>query len=133
VSKLIVILVVRQLAQQVAKNSTTSQIPIIINSPNPGLCKTELTRHLGGVLGLTIGAVTSVVGRTSEMGSRTLWAAACASEESSGSYMDNCRVCDPSLNALGDEASLLQKRVYDELMEILSDIEPGIMENIQIQ
>lgn len=71
-----------------------------------------------------------IVGRTSEMGSRCLLAGALADEESHGRYMENCLVADyaPILN--GDDGEVMQSKVWEELMGILEDIQPGIQKLI---
>lgn len=71
-----------------------------------------------------------LVGRSTEMGSRTLVAAATAGEESHGQYMTDCLVREPSSWVRSDQGSQAQKRVYDELLTILEGIEPGITKNI---
>lgn len=71
-----------------------------------------------------------LIGRTTEMGSRTLVAAASAGEESHGKYMTDCLVREPSKWVRSDEGKKSQERVYKELLEILEGIEPGVTKNI---
>jgi hypothetical protein len=71
-----------------------------------------------------------LIGRSTEMGSRTLVAAASAGEESHGKYMTDCRVREPSKWVRSEKGKEAQKKVYKELLMILEEIEPGITRNI---
>lgn len=124
-SKLLPIWIVRELAAQLPPND-----PIIINSLNPGFCNTDIFRHAPFALRFIIRSGLQILGRTSEMGSRTLMAAAAAQRQSHGKYMDSCVLREPSSLVVSEEGRALQKRVYTELMDTLEDIEPGITRNI---
>lgn len=100
--------------------------PVIVNCLNPGFCRTEFFRHAPFPLSYLLHIGVTLVGRSAEMGSRTLVAAAAAGRESHGRYMDSCVLRDPSALVMSDEGAMLQKRVYDELMEELERIKPGI-------
>ncbi len=71
-----------------------------------------------------------VLARTTEVGSRTLFAGTVAGEESHGMYMHDCRVKEPSSFVRSEEGLKTQKKVYKQLMAILESTEPGIMKNI---
>lgn len=124
-SKLLPIWIVRELAARMPSND-----PVIINALNPGFCRTDLFRHAPFPLQYIVKLGLRFLGRTSEMGSRTLMAAAAAERESHGGYMDSCVLREPSKLVTGSEGVTLQTRVYNELMEILEDIQPGITKNI---
>lgn len=126
-SKLLPIWVVRELAARLPPND-----PVIINSLNPGFCRTAIFRHAPFALRFIITSGLQILGRTSEMGSRTLMAAAAAQKESHGGYMDSCVLRDPSHLVISEEGCALQKRVYTELMDILEDIQPGISKNVTV-
>lgn len=72
----------------------------------------------------------SLLARTTEVGSRTLVAAAAAGEESHGKYMVDCRVSEPSRYVRSEKGREAQMRVWNEVMEALEGIEPGIRKNI---
>lgn len=124
-SKLLPIWIVRELAARMPSND-----PVIINALNPGFCRTDLFRHAPFPLHYIVKLGLRFLGRTSEMGSRTLMAAAAAERESHGGYMDSCVLREPSKLVTGSEGMALQTRVYNELLEILEDIQPGITKNI---
>lgn len=124
-SKLLPIWIARELVARMPSNE-----PIIVNALNPGFCSSEIFRHAPRLLTLILKSAIRVVGRTTEMGSRTLLAAAAAGRESHGGYMDSCVLREPSTLVVGEEGKVLQTRVYDELMGILEDIQPGITKNV---
>ena len=121
-SKLLEVLVVRQIAPKLEGSS------VILNMLNPGLCHSELSRNAG--LSLTI--MKFFLARTTEVGSRTLVAAAVAGSGSHGKYMTDAKTDDGALSDFvkstdGKEAS---KKVWEELSEILESIQPGITSNL---
>lgn len=125
-SKLLPIWIVRELGSRMPSSN-----PVIINCVNPGFCRTDLFRHAAFPLNYVVKLTLRLIGRTSEMGSRTLMAAAAAGKASHGQYMDSCEVQDPSKLVLSEEGKVLQSRVYNELTEILETIQPGIMGNVE--
>lgn len=125
-SKLLEVFVVRQLAAEMAPSD-----PVIINALSPGFCQSTLFRHAPGFLRAVLEIGVRILGRTSEMGSRALMAAAAAGRETHGRYMDNCKLRDPSRFVLSEEGQRVQKRVYDELMEVLEGVQPGVTKNIR--
>lgn len=65
---------------------------MVVNYVNPGLCSTNLDRN--AKLGLRIQIIVGrmIMGRTAEMGSRTLLHGVAAGEESHGEYLTECDV-----------------------------------------
>ena len=125
-SKLLEVFIVRQLASEMAPND-----PVIINALSPGFCHSTLFRHAPGILRAVLEVGVRIIGRTSEMGSRALMSAATAGKESHGKYMDNCKIRDPSKFVLSEEGVQAQQRVYNELLQILEGIQPGITKNVR--
>jgi NAD(P)-dependent dehydrogenase (short-subunit alcohol dehydrogenase family) len=121
-SKLLEVLVIRQMAPQLEGSG------VILNMLNPGLCHSELAREGGPFLAF----MKFLLARTTEVGSRTLVAAAVAGSESHGKYMTDAQINDDALSdfvksADGKEAS---KKVWKELREILDSIQPGVTSNL---
>jgi NAD(P)-dependent dehydrogenase (short-subunit alcohol dehydrogenase family) len=121
-SKLLEVLVVRHIAPKLEGSG------VILNMLNPGLCHSELTRDKN--FGMKV--LKFVFARTTEVGSRTLVAAAAAGPESHGKYMTDAQVDDGALSAFatspdGKEAS---EKVWKELSEILESIQPSVTSNI---
>ncbi|KAH0385834.1 hypothetical protein KCU89_g17148, partial [Aureobasidium melanogenum] len=71
-----------------------------------------------------------LLARTTEVGSRTLVAAALASHDTHGQYMSDCMVEEPSKFVRSEEGKITQERVWAELSAKLEAIQPGILNNI---
>lgn len=88
-SKLLVLLVVRELAAAAEKGSGSG--PVIVNTPNPSFCKSNLTHEQSGSAGFRI--FERALARTAEEGSRVLvHGIAAAGPETHGQYLSNCQV-----------------------------------------
>jgi hypothetical protein len=103
---------------------------ILINAVHPGLCGTQLFRHIPFPFSLFFSALIALFGRTPEMGSRALLAGAFAGEDLHGKFMFNGEEYRLPKCMQGDEGDKLNKRVWEELMELLEGIEPGVANNI---
>jgi hypothetical protein len=69
--------------------------------------------------------------RSTEYGSRTLVHAASQGPESNGQYFSDCAVAKRGgLAAEGEEAAILQERVWKEVSEQLEKIKPGVLGNL---
>lgn len=87
-SKLLQLYAVRQLASLRPPSDTG----VIINYLSPGLCTTELSRHVGLQVRMMIATMRFFFARTAEMGSRTLLHAAVAGKETHGKYLSECEI-----------------------------------------
>jgi len=124
-SKLVLILGFRKLAEEIRQSSAQERGSVIINFVNPGWCKTELFRVDDGGIGGRIGL--RLTGRTAEEGSRTLvHGAVIAGEETHGKYVSECRVKPESTWVRSAESVQVEKRLWTELVAILEAIQPGI-------
>ena len=85
-SKLLVLFGVRALAGRLAQNRGPL---IIINTPNPSFCKSQLARETDNI-GLRVGE--KLLARSTEEGSRALLHGILADAQSHGQYLTNCRV-----------------------------------------
>lgn len=117
-SKLLEVLVVREIAPKLEGSG------VVLNMLNPGLCQSELGRDGG----LFLAVMKFLLARTTEVGSRTLVAAAVVGPESHGKYMTDAQVDENALSefvrsADGKEAG---GKVWRELREILEEIQPGV-------
>lgn len=126
-SKLLVTLIGRELAANLASSPAN---PIVLNIVTPGFCKSQITRNLPAPGKYGVALAQALIGRKTEVGSRTLVHAASAGPETHGKYLDSCRVSEPSPFVRSDEGMEVQKRVYAELMEVLEGIEGGITANV---
>lgn len=78
--------------RELASLLPVSKTGVVINTVNPGLCTTELSRNLNWVGRSRIALMRLLLGRTAEQGSRTLLHAAVAGEESHGKYVSDCEI-----------------------------------------
>ncbi|KAK4043073.1 hypothetical protein C8A01DRAFT_32865 [Parachaetomium inaequale] len=125
-TKLLDMLMAQELAARLDAASAAGASPIVVNTANPGLCKSSLFRNLFLVGQFLLAVGTAILGRTSEQGSRALMAAVAGGRESHGKYVDSGRVDEPSAFVLSEEGKAAQKKAWGELMEILEGIEPGV-------
>lgn len=104
---------------------------MVINTPHPGICKSTLVHSVGGLKGSALKLGVSLTGKSVEEGSRTLVHAASASADTHGQFLSECRVKKPSPFVLSENGGKAQLRVWEELIEKLEGISPGISSNIQ--
>lgn len=125
-TKLLEVLVVRQLAMRVGTD-------VVLDMLNPGLCRSELARSQQGLMKMMGDLLMLFLARTTEVGSRTLVAAAAAGPESHGRYMHDGLVDDGQLGTFvtSSEGAEAGVRVWRELSEMLEGISPGILENLR--
>jgi len=126
-SKLLIVLLARELAIRLSSSSNNS---IILNIITPGFCKSQISRNLPLAGRLSVGMFLALIGRTTEVGSRCLVAAAAAGVDTHGQYLDSCRVSGPSVFVLSEDGREEQPRIYAELMGVLDGIEPGLSRNV---
>lgn len=86
VSKLLQIFASRAVAAKLAEEKSK----VVLNIISPGLTKTALSRDATGMTRFAMFVMKSLMGRTSEEGSRSLVHAATAGPESHGLYFTNC-------------------------------------------
>ncbi len=65
---------------------------VIINCLNPGWCYSEVMREATGANLMMFKGVRAMLARKTEVGSRTLVAAAEGGPETHGQYMDDCHI-----------------------------------------
>lgn len=120
-SKLLVQLCAQELATRVPKLNSWSDLPsVIVNCPSPGWCKTPLFRQDdGGAIGRNM---LRLIGRTAEVGARTLVSAISAGPETHGQYLSESRVKNASLWTRSKEGEKTQKKVWNEVEGILDII-----------
>ena len=117
-SKLLVQLCAQELASRTPKSGGVPSV--IINCPSPGWCKTPLFRQDdGGAVGRNM---LRLIGRTGEVGARTLVSAITAGPETHGKYLSESQVKNASVWVRSDEGKRVQKEIWSELEETLDRI-----------
>lgn len=121
-SKLLEVLVVKEIAPKLSGEG------VILNMVNPGLCHSELSREGNWFLEV----LKFFLARTTEVGSRTLVAPACAGEESHGKYFHDGKVDEDALSPFvkSDEGKDAAGKVWNELSAILEKIQPGVTSSL---
>jgi NAD(P)-dependent dehydrogenase (short-subunit alcohol dehydrogenase family) len=89
-SKLLVIFAVRELANLLP----VSESGVVLNSVNPGICKTDLSRNAPAEFRKQLAEMHEKFGRTAEDGSRTLLHGAVAGKDSHGIYLSDCEIAE---------------------------------------
>lgn len=122
-SKLLEVLIIRELAARMPADSR-----VVVNMHNPGLCHSQLGRDAGWGLWL----LKQLLARSTEVGSRTLVAGAAGGTESHGAYMTDGNVANEALSPFvrSVEGEETQKRIWNELSDILEEVYPGVMKNV---
>ncbi|KAL1744202.1 hypothetical protein HDZ31DRAFT_39222 [Schizophyllum fasciatum] len=109
---------------------------VIVNSVNPGLCSTTITRNIAPS-DLPRGAriMQALLSVSAEVGSRELvWAALGGSEHAKsmrGAYVDRCAVREPSDYVLSEQGRIAQDRIWREIVSIGKKIEPRVAEIVK--
>lgn len=128
VSKLIEVLCVRTLSNL---SPISAKSPVIINTLHPGLARSTLLRDTYGLKATIFSILTYIIGKSTEEGSRTLVIGASADESTHGQYMSEGKIKQPAPFVLSEKGAKAQARVWEELIEKLEEIQPGITANIR--
>ncbi|OAA52014.1 NAD(P)-binding domain protein [Metarhizium rileyi] len=125
-TKLLQLMVMRSLAAAV---DASDKGHVLVNAVNPGLCSTELFRHLHFPLNVFLCLAVATIARDSEMGSRALMAGVFA-KEMHGKFMSNCKEETWPRTMVGQDGKALDDRVWGELLGIMEGVEAGVTGNI---
>ncbi|KAK3326275.1 short-chain dehydrogenase/reductase-like protein [Apodospora peruviana] len=132
-SKLMMLMLARELARQTSQSSATGASPVVINAPSPGFCSSSFFRNVPFPYSVMIAFLLFLFGRSSEMGSRALVHAATTAEDTHGDFLMNCRVYEPKPFVEAENGKRTQERLWAELLEILETVEPGISHNVMFK
>ncbi|KAF6805075.1 short-chain dehydrogenase reductase family [Colletotrichum musicola] len=127
-SKLLQIFVIRQLASLIP----VSRTGVVLNLLSPGLCNTGLARHARLTFRVQNFLMNLALGRTPEMGSRTILHALAAGRESHGEFISDCEIKDHLVPEYVKIASgqRFQERTWSQLARLLERIKPGSVEGV---
>ncbi|KAF7335675.1 WW domain-containing oxidoreductase [Mycena venus] len=102
--------------------------PLIVNTVNPGLCKTEIMREAKGIQAFVAALLQRILAFTAEEGSRQLvWAAVGGQPQNlRGQYITSSHVSEVSDFALGPQGIKAQNQLWDELVDILGEVDPRV-------
>lgn len=128
-SKLMVHLVSRELASRITTQGGKTRDRVTVNWVNPGWCKTELFRNETPNVMARI--MLSLIGRTSEEGSRTLVHGVVAGADTHDCYLSECQIKPESDFVKSAESRIVQERLWEELATILEKVSPGVMSGLR--
>ncbi|VUC30550.1 unnamed protein product [Clonostachys rosea] len=127
-SKFLLYMFLRELTHHVP----VSKSGVIVNFVSPGICYTELDRNAHGPVGRQVKMARMIMGRTAEMGSRTLLHGLVAGRESHGKVLSECEIKDYFIpDWMKDEKALtMGNRIWEEVSAKLEQLDPGCMEAV---
>lgn len=128
VSKMIELLVMRELASHLTASSKGGNV--VTSIINPGFVDTAIMRHASFAFSLFVSGLKRLMSRTSEEGGRTLVRAGYGGEETHGMYLDDCVVGKTSPWVVSEDGKETGRRLWAELAEELEKIEPDVMRGI---
>ncbi|KAF4780360.1 short-chain dehydrogenase [Colletotrichum scovillei] len=126
-SKLMQVILARQMA--IAADAS-GKGRVQVTTLNPGLCATALFRNIPFPLTIVVKVGLKLLARSAEVGSRCLTASAFAGEEAHGRYMSDCVVVRFPKVMQGEEGEQMQVRVWEETVELLNGVDPGVSMNL---
>jgi len=102
---------------------------VVINYVNPGLCKTDLSRHASEEARARVGAMKDKLGRTPEMGSRTLLHGAIGGQDTHGKYLSECENKDHYIPdwITNESGQKMQKRTWESVSAHVNKVTPGCL------
>ena len=127
-SKLMLTLAHRDLVSRIDKSRKRNMSSVIINDVNPGWCNTDLFRHEQPGIGQRIAFW--MMGKTAEVGARTLVHAASTRKETHGEYLSEGRVKPVSRFIRSKAGQDVQEKLGNELCELLESIKPGLTQEV---
>ncbi|MCJ1452012.1 hypothetical protein MMC28_002352 [Mycoblastus sanguinarius] len=132
-TKLLEILLIQHLTALTSQNNKSPNQPptVIFNTLTPGACKSDFFRaELPLIPRLIQGALVNLTARSTEVGARTLVAAAAGGVETHGRYMADGVVSEESPFARSEEGRRVGERLWGELVGKLEGVVPGISTNV---
>ncbi|GAB5592686.1 hypothetical protein Unana1_07586 [Umbelopsis nana] len=120
-SKLLEIFYFQELAKHI-KHRESGQTTVILNMIDPGLCHSNLLRHRDSFL---FRVIKRIFARTSEVGARTIVNGGENDNfETHGKYLSNCTVFPTSAYVRSDKGKEAQEKIWNEMYDILKNINP---------
>lgn len=126
VSKLLEVLLAREIVARLKSNSNFIAHPITINLVNPGLCFSNLGRD-NNTPSLMARLAYMILGRTTEVGGRCLVLAAAAPKSSHGEFQSDGKKQDVEAWICTSLGVKVQKKVWEQTVLILEARKPGIL------
>lgn len=126
VSKLLEVLLTRELVARLKGNPKFDMDPVIINLVNPGLCWSSLIRD-DVKPPVLFRVANKLIARTTEQGGRCLVLAAAAPESSHGEFQSDGKNQDVEAWIYTELGGRVQKKVWEQTVPILEARKPGLL------
>ncbi|KAL2433852.1 Short chain dehydrogenase/reductase dmxR8 [Exophiala dermatitidis] len=133
VRKLLEILFVRELVSQLEAQAQSLSSPptsrisgVVITLVNPGMCVSNLDRGMSLPMQTALSVFRFMLGRSTEVGSRTLVHGACVGPTSHGEYLSECQNEGVENWIYSDVGKGVQKKVFEQTMRVLEQRKPGL-------
>ncbi|EJT99540.1 NADP-binding protein [Dacryopinax primogenitus] len=119
VSKTLNVLWGEELSKHIPSSSS-----LAVSTVNPGFCVSSLLRDQPFFLRV----FNHLVGRSTEVGSRTIVHAAVAPalQGKTGVYLSSCRITEPSDFVISKEGQEAEKKIWAETLDILGQVDPEV-------
>ncbi|KAK1758993.1 hypothetical protein QBC47DRAFT_336586 [Echria macrotheca] len=127
-SKLIQLLVSRELAEELTKSPKPGKV--IVSVLNPGFVATQIMRRSSKAFKIYLAVLRKVMALTPEEGGRMLVLASEGDEEMHGKYLNSGKISEPSDWVMSAEGKQIQEKLWGEVTALLESIHPGIMQNL---
>nr|GAT45030.1 predicted protein [Mycena chlorophos] len=126
VVKLMNVFFARALARRMPQSTPT----VIVNTVNPGMCKTELNRDLPFPFGAIMSRAQGLIAFTAEEGSRQLVFAAVGEQKNpetlQGKFIMGGAPLEESDFVVSEEGSKVEGRLWKEVVQILSGVDDKV-------
>src|SRR5882757_9767880 len=120
VSKLMEVLFIREFVNRLGMyDPASASLPVTITLVHPGFCVSSLGRSMNLVTRWVGNAMRRLIGRSTEVGSRTLVQGACAGPESHGQFMSDGQNQDVEQWIYSDMGKKVQEKVFGQTMRVL--------------
>ncbi|KZV62741.1 NAD(P)-binding protein [Peniophora sp. CONT] len=123
ITKLINILFARELAERAGVSK------VVVDSVSPGWCYSALRRNVGVMQSIQMSIMDTLIGQSTEVGGRQIAWAALAHRNCEhtihGRYAQYMEVVEESDWALSKEGFAVQRRLWDETIDVLKQVSPG--------
>ena len=130
-SKLMVAQIVREFASRIPTPTSPTEHRVIVNDVNPGWCASGLNRHK--TISWNERIMFFFIGRTGEVGARTLTHGIAAGPESHGEYLSECQLKSVSHFVRSAEGMQVQDALWEELVERFENIRSGVTSVVQVK
>lgn len=121
ISKALEVLFVRELVSRLNDDRS-----VVIDLVNPGLCRSALDRDSHPIVALLMAGFRYTIGRSTEVGSRTLVHGAIAGQSSHGEFMCDGHNRDVAEWIRTDMGKKAQVKVFEQTLKVLEARKPGI-------